>query len=231
MTTTAGPPNSSAAAACAAERKPRITSAWRRAARKSAYRHSSGATPMPPPTRSGRAAGGAGRKPAPSGPSSISGSPSVSSARRRVPGPTSSSRKSSSTPPPAWRRTAACENARGRNGRSPLPPPHLSAGGQHVELAGLGCLGAHGVARGDQVVGAQPAHAADLRHPPLGRALRSRRGVAHVTTRLGAGCSSCSEVTGGASPRPARMARWAALAPLMVVMQGTPRATAARRIS
>ena len=126
---------------------------------------------------------------------------------------------------------AACarvrEGARQERALAAAPSPPV-ARGQHVELARLRVLGADRVARGDQVVGAQAAHALDLGHPPLGRALGA---VAHVATRLESACSSCSEVTCGASPRPARMARWAALAPLMVVMQGTPRATAARRIS
>ena len=119
------------------------------------------------------------------------------------------------------------EGARQERALAGAPSPPV-ARGQHVELARLGVLRADGVAGGDQVVGAQPADALDLGHPALGRALRP---LAHVWTGPLAGCSSCSEVTGGASPRAARMARWAALAPLMVVMQGTPRATAARRIS
>ena len=43
--------------------------------------------------------------------------------------------------------------------------------------------------------------------------------------------SSCSETTGGPPTRSAAMARAAAMPLETVVMQGTPRATAARRIS
>jgi hypothetical protein len=55
-----------------------------------------------------------------------------------------------------------------------------------------------------------------------------RSGAGSLATRP---CSSWSEITDVSPERAARIARCAALAPDMVVMQGMPRPTAARRIS
>ena len=86
----------------------------------------SGAIPTPPPARSAVRPSRGGAKPLPSGPTSRTSSPASSSASRFVPGPTSSIRKSRSTP--SGRGLARITlNARGRNGRSPSPPPHRSA--------------------------------------------------------------------------------------------------------
>ena len=69
----------------------------------------------------------------------------------------------------------------------------------------------------------------------LAAADRCERAVGHADVAgvaVPLRCSSCSEITGGPpATRLAAIARVAAIPPVSVVMQGMPRATAARRIS
>src|SRR5687768_10015358 len=84
-----------------------------------------------------------------------------------------------------------------------------------------------GCAMGSRVVDASgrktPLFAGKL---GVGPARRRQAGVADPLR-----WSSCSETTGGPATRLAAIARAAAIPPETVVMQGTPRPTAARRIS
>jgi hypothetical protein len=82
-------------------------------------------------------------------------------------------------------------------------------------------------------------------HPHAGRICAGAQQVVRVTAALYSthpaerrdhartpfACSSCSDTTAGAPSRAAAIARAAAIPPAIVVTHGTPRATAARRIS
>ncbi len=111
----------------------------------------------------------------------------------------------------------------GYGGSDPLPAPDPRTWAPDVEVLvdRLGIDSLHGggvVGRG--AVGVRGLHA--------GRFER-RFADAHACTPFA--CSSCSDTTGGSPSRAAAIARAAAIPPAIVVMHGSPRATAARRIS
>ena len=144
-----------------------------------------------------------------------------------MPGPTSSSTKSSRAVA-----VAARDRERARQER-PLVRAAAPAlgGGEHVELARVGRRPA-GSATREHDVGAERAAPAITGSAPA--AERRERAVAHVAATAPppvARWISCSERTGGAPWRAAAIARAAAMPPAIVVMHGTPRAIAARRIS
>ena len=177
----------------------------------------------------------AGRKPMPSGPDERQ-----ALARRaarpaaRCPGPTSSSRKLELA---VLARARVGEGAR-QVGPLVLPSAPAARRGQHVELARLGVGGPAAVERADQRRRRRAARTArHVRGPPLGRGERARLSRSQRdrppgrSARPSRRCSSWSDTTSVSPLRLARIARCAALAPDIVVMQGMPRATAARRIS
>src|SRR5205814_9503790 len=100
----------------------------------------------------------------------------------------------------------------------------------HVELPRPRIAWPVGVEHPDQPVRADRLVGGDPRGPAAERGERAGLGAHAGAGRL-APWSSCRERTGASPLRLARMARCAALAPVMVVTQGMPRATAARRIS
>ena len=113
--------------------------------------------------------------------------------------------------------------------------------GEHVELPGPWVGRAVRIPYGEQPVRAQLPVRLQGRKPPAERRLRARlahrcagrpvRGCSRAAAPAAVACSSWSERISGAASRDARIARWAALAPVIVVMHGIPRPTAARRIS
>ena len=139
-------------------------------------------------------------------------SPASSSHSRCVPGPTSS-RKNSTRPSSPVRRTETAR--RGTAARAPPAPP--LGRGQHVELARLGARGRVARTRGPR------------RARPLGG--RATRPGGGRTGALTARVDLLQRDHVGSPSRAARIARAAAWPPESVVMQGIPRATAARRIS
>src|SRR4030095_1908053 len=110
------------------------------------------------------------------------------------------------------------------------PPAPALTRGEHVEMAGPRGRGTPRVVGGNQPIGAEGLVGRDACGPPL-RGCEGAR--LHPCGRLGHGlrsasttgssapsCSSWSAITDTSPLRLARMARWAALAPLIVVMQG-----------
>ena len=131
-------------------------------------------------------------------------------------------------------RRRAQHRERPRQKRALVGSPAPSLGGcQHVELTG-GRTRAVCVGTAQHVVGAV-AIMRDDRHgaDPEGR----QHAFAQAASRSTLGppspdpCSACSESTSGSPRRAAMIARAAALAPEIVVMQGIPRVTEAARIS
>ena len=190
-----------------------------------------GAVPMPPPTSTAVEPRGGGANGSPSGPSSISASPAFSSrqparARAHVLQQELQLGAAPGTGPDAREREGPRQV--GPLAGSPSPPV---ARGEHVELARARVAGSGEVAGGDEVVGAEPAHVAHLGHAPLGRA-EACAVAAHSVLHARTGVLRSRAAPAAAPPRARpsaapRIARWAALAPLIVVMHGMPRATAA----
>src|SRR5919202_64599 len=145
-------------------------------------------------------------------------------------------RRNADPAPDQQRPGARVGEGRGQVGAPPLTASPPLGRGEHVELARPGLRRPQAVDGRDQPVGAELARAGDLGHPARGRGQRSGLGGggAHRTsppTGAPRPWSSWSAATGASAVRLALIARWAALAPLIVVMQGMPRVTAARRIS
>ena len=235
---TRAPGISAAPAACAASRKPSSVVAPPERVAPDHQRRDPDAAAHEHRPAAGRAGGGRSRGRA--GRAARRRRPAPSAHSRSVPGPTSSSTKSSRPSP--WRR--ATENARGRNGRSSAPPPQRSAAASIANWPGSGA-GPSGSATREHDVGPvrlaphdgqPPAPERRERAVAASSAKRTRKGKlacpAHETAAApSARCSSCSERTSHVPVRAEAIARAAAIPPVIVVMHGTPRAIAARRIS
>ena len=222
--------NSSSPPECARSRKPSRTRCGTPRSASSRRRIASGAIPIPPPTRIAPAAPGASSARAengrPSGPGERAASPPRSSpASRSVPGPTASSRKSSRTP--SWPASAsATENARGRYGRPAGAAPAVARRACRTgRRAGSGPSASS--ARDDPVAAGRL-----VRDHLAARGGRTAPGPASSAMRLGRAMQLLRARPAPRSrSRAATIARAAAEAPVIVVMQGIPLATAAVRIS
>ena len=182
---------------------------------------------MPPPTRIAPAAPGltsrGSRKPLPSGPVTQTRSPVASSQSASVPGPTPSTQEVEPQSPGGG--SGLGDRDRPRQEGRPPPRSQRSARGEHVELAG-DRLRALAVDQREDPVAAGEVVAADL-------AEAAAEGRAHRCLAASAAPAWISwiERTSCSSRLPAAIARAAAVAPVIVVMQGIPWRTAAVRIS
>ena len=189
----------------------------------------SGATPTPPPTRTAPAATGetsrGEAKELPSGPVIQTPSPSPRSQSRSVPGPTASSRKSSRTPPPAAGSVVGDRDRPRQEGAAVARVPALGRG-EHVELPRLG-LRPLAIDQRDDPVAARVA----VRRRPRRACGRRARSWLRAAASCAAAWISCSERTSSSIPPPEAIARTAAVAAVIVVIEGIPCLIAAVRIS